>query len=114
MRKIQTQDIFNAFRIIKKANIREEIKPLLILAGNKKLKTEEIGITGFLTIFEALAEKNAEHAIYDFLSGPFEMEAKEIRELPLDELVPLLESMAKENDLKSFFSRLGGLIGLKS
>ncbi len=114
MRKLKTPDLFNAFRIIKRANIKAETDSLLKMAAEKKLKPEEIGVTGFITIFELLAEKNAEHAIYEFLAGPFEMEVNDIKDLEISELFEMLGQLGKENDLKSFFTQLGGLIGTKS
>lgn len=109
MRKLQTSDVFNAMRLIKKANLREEIKPLLKMAGSGELKVEDVGITGILSLIEILTEKKCEQAIYEVLAAPFEMTVKEVEEMDLIAFAESLEKLAKENDLKRFFTLLAGL-----
>ena len=58
---------------------------------------------------EILAEKKSEQAIYEVLSGPFEMDPKQIEQMDLVPLAENLEKLAKENDLKRFFTLLAGL-----
>ena len=113
MRKLQTSDVFNAMRLIKKANLKEEIKPILKQAASGEMNIEDIGIEGMLSFIEILAEKKAEQGIYDILAGPFEMEAKEVEKMELDALAEKLELLGKENDLKRFFTLLAGLLGKK-
>lgn len=109
MRKLQTSDVFNAMRLIKKANLKEEIRPILLRAGEGNLNVEEIGIEGILGFIEIITEKKSEQAIYEVLAGPFELKPQEIESMPLDLLVENLQQLAKENDIKSFFSLLSGL-----
>lgn len=109
MRKLQTSDVFNAMRLIKKANLKEEIKPILRRAGEGNLNVEDVGIEGILGFIEILTEKKSEQAIYEVLAGPFEMSPQEIETMTLDLLMENLQQLAKENDLKSFFTILLGL-----
>ena len=113
MRKLQTKDVFNALRAIKKAGLEEEIKPVLKLAGSGELQVEDVGIEGVLTIIEILTEKKSEQVIYEILAGPFEMEAKDVESMDLDNLIEKLKQLAEENNLKSFFTALAGMIGKK-
>lgn len=109
MRKLQTSDIFNTLRLIKKANLREEIKPILKMAGSGEMKVEDVGIEGILGFIEILTEKKSEHAIYEILAGPFEMDPKDIEQMDLITLAENLETLAQENDLRRFFTLLAGL-----
>lgn len=110
MRKLQPPDLFNAMRIIRKAGIKEELKPVIRLAASGEFSIQDVGIEGILTIIETLAEKKSEQAIYEFISGPFEMTVKEIESMDLIQLAENLETLAKENDLKLFFTLLAGFL----
>lgn len=113
MRKLQTTDIFSAMRAIKKAEIKEGLKPYLQMAAAGDMDLEDLGIEGFLGLIETLSETKSEMAIYEVLAGPFEMEAKEIKTMDLDVFIESLERLAKENNLKVFFKSLSGMIGKK-
>ena len=113
MRKIQSQDIFTALRMIKKANLKEEIKPIIKMAAVGELDVADVGIVGILGVIEILVEKKSEQAFYEVLAGPFEKTAEEIAKMELNELVENLETLAKENDLQRFFTLLAGLLGKK-
>lgn len=113
MRKLQTRDVFNALRLIKKAELKEEIKPVVRLAADGNLDIADIGIEGVLTIIEIFTEKKAESAIYDFLAGPLEKDASEVEQMELMELVESLKQLSEENDLKVFFTILSGMITKK-
>lgn len=113
MRKIQTSDVFNAMRLIKKANLKEEVKPILKRIATGEFNIEDAGIEGIISFVEILSEKKSEQAIYEVLGGPFEMEAKEIERMDLNDFAETLEQLGKDNDLKRFFTLLAGLIGKK-
>lgn len=114
MRKLQTKDIFQALRLIKKANLKEEIKPVLSLAAAGEMSVQDVGIEGILSIIEIFSEKKAESAIYEFLSGPFEMEPEEVEALELMELMEKLNALGEENNLSVFFTSLSGMMQTKS
>lgn len=109
MRKLQTSDLFNALRLIRKANLREELKPILKLAGSGELKVEDVGIEAILGFVEILAEKKAEQAIYEVLAHPFDMTTKEVEQLDLITLAEMLGQLSRENDLKHFFTLLASM-----
>lgn len=113
MRKLKTTDVFEAMRVIRKANVKEEMTPFIKEAAEGGKAVEDVGIMGILTLFEILSEKKAEQGIYDFLAGPFEMDPKEVANMDLTELGNKLKELREENDLKTFFTSLFGLITLK-
>ena len=113
MRKLKTTDIFEAMRVIRKANIKEELTPFVKEAAQSDKPIEDIGVLGFLTLFEILSSKGAEQGIYDFLSKPFEMTPKEVADLEIADLVKLLNEMKELNDLSVFFGSLSGLMNSK-
>ncbi|WMJ78482.1 MULTISPECIES: hypothetical protein [unclassified Sedimentibacter] len=113
MRKLQTQDVFNALRAIGKASLKEEIKPILKKANAGEMNVEDVGIEGVLGLIEIFSQKKSEQAIYDILSGPFEMKAKDVEQMDILKLAENLETLGKENDLKRFFTLLAGLITKK-
>lgn len=114
MRKLQTKDIFQAIRLIVKSNLKEELRPVLAKASDSEMSVRDIGVDGILTVMEVLVEKKCENAFYEFLAGPFESTPEEVEELGLCELAEQLERLAEENDLRGFFTQLGGLITKKS
>ncbi len=113
MRKLQTQDVFATMRAIKRANLKEEIKPILKKVSDEGLAVEDAGLEGILGLIEIFAEKKSEQAIYEVLAGPFEMDTKEVETLDLSILAENLETLSKENNLKRFFTLLAGLITKK-
>jgi hypothetical protein len=113
MRKLQTPDVFNALRAISKANLKEEIKPIIKKAIEEKMNIEDAGIEGVLSMLDFLSQHKCEQAFYEVLSGPFEMTADEVKKLDLVIFVDNIETLSKENDLKRFFTLLAGLITKK-
>jgi hypothetical protein len=113
MRKLQTQDVFIALRAISKANLKEEIRPILKKAIEEKMTIEDAGIESILSLLEFVSQHKCEQAFYEVLSGPFEMTVDEVKKLDLVVLVDNLETLAEENDLKRFFTILAGLITKK-
>lgn len=113
MKKLQTSDLFAAMRIVKASGIKDELTQLVKGLMDKE-DTETIGITGALTIIEALSGAGAEQEIYKFLAPLAEKTVDEIKAMSLDEFVGLLEQIKEANDLHAFFTRLSGLMGMKS
>ena len=111
MRKLNTADLFAACRIISRESLRDKIKPIVASASVSGISVEDIGIETLLTILGVLSEKGSEHAIYEVLSGPFEMDAKEVSELDSNTLFDKISELAMENDLQAFFMRLSGILG---
>ena len=111
MRKLITSDLFCAMRVIKKAGLRDELKPLLLRIEQNKTDVTDVGVETVLTILETFAEHDAEQEIYKFLAGPFEMAPAEVSELSLEELAKCIKTLVSENDLTSFFASALGMNG---
>jgi len=111
MRKLNTSDVFALARVVRVSGLRAELQELIKNAANRNARVEDVGIGGFLTIMEALAEKKSESAIYEVLAGPLELEPGQVASMPLDEMVQKLKQLEEENDLKSFFRWLSGILG---
>lgn len=111
MRKLNTSDVFSMARIVRASGVRNELRPLIKAAAESDRPVEDVGIDGFLCILEALAERKAESAIYEVLSGPLEMTADEVAKLPLDQLVEQLKALVAENNLKYFFDCVSRILG---
>lgn len=112
MRKLNTEDIFALARALKEANAIEILRKELsdLTAGKKAVKTEDVekrlmadpvGIA--FAIISAFAKKEAEKELFDFLSGPFEMTADEIKKLPPEQTLAMIKGLASSEDFGSFF-----------
>ena len=117
MRKLNGTDVFSLVRLIKASGVREQLKKIIddiAKNGTENLNTEELGINAMITIFDALAERKMEQAIWDFLAPIMEMTADEVSQLDLKSLFGAINSIAEENDLKNFFSYVSSILGKKS
>lgn len=125
MRKLNTQDLFNFTKVMKAANLKEELQPLFIKGEEIKKKASEakttvsekdinkIGIEVILTIIEASGNAGVEDKVYKFLSGPFQMDQKTIAALSLDSLFEKCKQLSSENNLTSFFNHAVNLMKQK-
>ncbi len=113
LRKLVTADLFKAVRVIKTSGLREEVKPMLQKAADGKADVQNVGIEAIMTVIGALAESGAERAMYEFLSGPFEMDPGEVASLDLMDLVDKANWLWKEGNLQDFFGQLSSLITSK-
>ncbi|MCI8336975.1 MAG: hypothetical protein HFI72_07475 [Peptococcaceae bacterium] len=113
MRKLQTIDVFNALRVVKRAGIKEQLMPYIKELTKKEKSIENLGIASVLTLVEILSEQKAEMAIYEVLSGPFEVSADDVAKMNLDVFTENLEVLSRENNLPAFFTALAGMITKK-
>ena len=113
MRKLQTTDIFAMARIIRASGVRDELRVIIQNVAERGLSAAAVGIDGFLVILEAAAEKRTENAIYEALSGPFEVEAAAIATMDLDELADRFNQLVRENNLQRFFDLVSRILGKK-
>lgn len=111
MRKIITPDVFAAVRIIEKSGVKEDLVPLIKDIAKKGTSALDSGILGILTALFSVARM--ETAIYEWLAPIVGKTVDEIRELPPIDFVKLVEDLAAENDLTSFFKYVSDLMGRK-
>lgn len=114
MRQLKTCDVFSAMRVVKAAEVKEEIKRIALEVSEKKeVNQREVGAELILSVIEGLSEKNAESMMYEFLSGPLEMDPAEIGEMKITELIEKIKELGKLESPEgwaSFFKSLGDLI----
>ena len=102
MRKLNTSDVPVLCRCLKKLGIKERVKALALEADS----VQDVWDRGFdfiWDLFDVVTEPEGEGAIYEFLAGPFEMTAAEVRDLEVDKLLENLQRLATENNLANFF-----------
>ena len=114
MRNLLTADLFKAVRVIKTSGLKEEVRPLLKKAADGNADVQNVGIEAIMTIVGSLAEIGVEKGLYDFLSGPFEMDPEEIAQMDIVDLCKNIEWLWTEGNLRPFFGQLSNLIGMKS
>lgn len=96
----------------KDAAKRDDIMRRLMTAQRDDTGLYRVGIDVAMQVLTAAAKKGVMDCVYQFLAPIFEIPQKELEELPLEDFVPLLRQLAKENNLSDFFS-LPGLIQAK-
>lgn len=121
MRKLNVQDLFNFTKVMKAADLKKELQPLIVKGKNSTESSEDevklsedaikqIGLEAILTVIEACGNAGVEKGLYKFLSGPFEMEEKEIATMSIESLFERLQQLAKENNLSRFFKNAANLM----
>ena len=115
MRKLITSDVFAMARIIKASGMREQLTAFVrkLAAEDKALDVESVGYEGVLIIIEALAERKAENALYDALAPIMELTPEEVRNLPPSDFIGLVKEIGEQNDIKSFFGYVSGILSKK-
>ena len=103
MRKLKTVDIPALSRCLKKLGLKEQFRELALKAGDSADRWAD-GFDLVWNLFDKATETGGESAIYEFLSGPFEMSPEEVADLDLDILIENLKKLVEENSLGSFFN----------
>lgn len=115
MRKLTLTDTFAFARILKAADIKNEVinfaKEILARKNKKQgLNIEEIGLEFVITLITAAADVKVEEKIYSFLASVCEMEIENVKKLNLAQIKEIIKIIIAENDLKSFFQSASVLI----
>lgn len=114
MRKLALKDAFALSRILKAAEIKKEIMAFAneIRIRNKqseKLNTDEIGLEFILSLVTAISNTAVEKQFYDLYASIKEIDPKDAEFTDLETFKNDIMQIAKENDLKSFFTSLSAL-----
>ena len=86
---------------------RDDIMRRLMTVQKDDMGFYRVGIDVSMQVLTAAAKKGVMDSVYNFLSPIFEMPRQALAELPLEDFVPLLRQMAKENNLSDFFDLPG-------
>lgn len=116
MRKLNIKDAFTLARIIKKANIKEEIADFANRIAVKKnskdetVNTEAVGLEFVVTLLSSLSSKEIEQEIYALLADiRGDITADDVSKLSIPEVLDNVKTIIRENDIKSFFTSLSAL-----
>lgn len=127
MRKLIASDVFAALRVVSavedKTDVKEIVKKIVKEAEaeaeenddeDAEKKNDEfiksVGVGAILKLVEMASGKKAEAKIYEFLAGPLEMQPEDVKALPIPDFIENVKTIARENDLSSFF---GSVLKLK-
>ena len=86
---------------------RDDVMRRLMTVQKDDMGLYRVGIDVSMQVLTAAAKKGVMDCVYQFLAPIFEMPQQALEELPLEEFVPLLRQMAKENNLSDFFNLPG-------
>lgn len=64
---------------------------------------KSVGVGAIMKLVEMASGKKAEAKIYEFLAGPLEMQPEDVKTLPIPDFIENVKTIARENDLSSFF-----------
>lgn len=120
MRKLIASDVFAALRVVSavedKTDVKEIVKKIVKEAEaeaeenddeDAEKKNDEfiksVGVGAILKLVEMASGKKAEAKIYEFLAGPLEMQPEDVKALPIPDFIENVKTIARENDLSSFF-----------
>lgn len=116
MRKLNIKDAFTLARIIKKADIKEEIAGFANRIAVKKngkdetVNTEAVGLEFVITLITSLSNKETEQEFYSLLADiRGDITADEVSKLSIPEVLNNVKTIIRENDIKSFFTSLSAL-----
>jgi hypothetical protein len=116
MRKLSIKDAFTLARIIKKADIKEEIADFanrIAVKNNSKdemVNTEAVGLEFVITLLTSLSNKETEQEFYSMLADiRGDITADDVSKLSIPEVLDNVKAIIRENDIKSFFTSLSAL-----
>ena len=109
MRKLKTSDIPAFCRCLKKLGFKDKIQTVAKEADSVKDVWDK-GFDMIWGIFDLATEADGEGALYEFLSGPFEMKPEEVADLDFDILFANLKQLSEENNLGGFFKSAAKLM----
>ena len=111
MRKLSIKDAFTLARIIKSANIKEEIADFANRISVKKnskdetVNTEAVGLEFVITLLTSLSNKETEQEFYSLLADiRGDITADDVSKLSIPEVLDNVKAIIRENDIKSFFT----------
>lgn len=110
MRNLQAKDLFDAARVVKFIKPHQVINEVYKDETIDKTNARATGIAIIFGVLEHATEKQCEDKIFEFLSGPMEMTAKEVAEMDHIELIESIFKIASLEKWKDFLSRASKLM----
>lgn len=108
MRNLKTSDLFTLSKIVKKMNIKNDIKSLAKditgLTEDEKIKAEQTMQIDLVMLFvENIG--SAEKEIYNLFADITSKTAKEIEDMDLDKFIELITELFKQDGISNFLSQ---------
>lgn len=125
VRKLNTADLFEFMRMVKRTGVKDELKkvaknmpkkekqPKMALVENvaaekpevvpEKPSQAEVGIDLAFSVMEIFSNQNAEDEIYKFIARPFQCTPEEVAENDLMDTIEKLKDVADAQKWASFF-----------
>lgn len=108
MRKLGIKDAFSVARIIKAADIKQEIVTFANQISERKklgekLKVEDVGIEFFVTIITSVSSKEVENQFYELYADLKGVTPDEVSSYELGTVKADIKQLIETNDLKNFF-----------
>lgn len=106
-RGLKTKDLFSIIRIIKKMNMKSEIKKLVTDITGKTEKEKKVAMQGLKADLMMLFIENitnAEQEIYKFLGSLADKTPQQIEDQELEDTFEMIEELFKEEKFKDFLS----------
>lgn len=115
MRKLGLKDAFALARIIKTANIRDEIAAFglevrELQKAEKSANVEEIGIKFLITVATSISDEKIENQFYKLYADVKGAKVDEIAMYDISTIRADVAELVEVNDLKSFFKSLSALM----
>lgn len=98
--------MFAMAKIIKAANVKEDLVDIISKAQTGEISSEKVGIEGVMCIINACGDDKVEQKVYDLLDDVFEAKTED---MSIEVLLQNLKQLAKENNIMSFFRSAGAL-----
>lgn len=115
MRKLGLKDAFALARIIKAANLRDELAAFglevrELQKSDKSANVEEIGIKFLITVATSISDEKIENQFYKLYADVKGAKADEIGMYDISTIRADITELVEINDLKSFFNSLSALM----
>ncbi len=115
MRKLGLKDAFALARIIKAADLRDEIAAFglevrELQKSDKSANVEEIGIKFLITVATSISDEKIENQFYKLYADVKGAKADEIGMYDISTIRADITELVEINDLKSFFNSLSALM----
>lgn len=102
MRELNFEDTIAITKIIKKMNIRKEIKEVISSTDKDNKNAESLGMDVAFIFVENISA--AEREIYSFFSNLTGKKVEEIKKLKLTEVINMIKELFTSEDMKQVFS----------
>lgn len=103
MRKLNVEDIFNAMQLADLFDMKKVYDRMKSL--NKK-DAQSVGMNAFFILLKEASNDENRNRIYEFLSGPFEMKAEDIKTLDAIEFGKMIVKIASIEEWMAFIKSL--------